>query len=87
MSRCVLLLALLLAACAAPAPQTETITVHIPVPVPCVDTAPDRPALVTGVELRAMSDYQLVLALHRDRLMRILYESELEATLTACAAR
>ena len=53
-----------------------------PVPVPCVDTAPDRPALVTGVELRAMSDYQLVLALHRDRLMRILYESEFEATLT-----
>lgn len=87
MSRCMLLLALLLAGCAAPAPQTETITVRIPVPVPCVDTAPDRPALVTGAELRAMSDYQLVLALHRDRLMRILYESELEATLTACAAR
>lgn len=82
-----LVLLALLAGCAAPAPRTETITVHVPVPVPCVDVLPDRPALVTDAELRAMSDYQLPLALWRDRLMRQGYESELEATLTACAVR
>lgn len=85
--RAALLLVLLLAACTAPAPRTETVTVHVPVPVPCVDVVPARPPLVTDAELRAMSDYQLPLALWRDRLMRIAYESELEATLTACAFR
>lgn len=82
-----LLVGVLLAGCAVPSPRTETITVHVPVAVPCIDAVPTRPALVTDAELRAMSDYQLPLALWRDRLMRQGYESELEATLTACAVR
>ncbi len=87
MTRASLVLIVLLAGCAAPAPRVETVTVHVPVPVPCVDVLPARPALVTDAELRAMSDYQLPLALWRDRLMRSAYEAELEATLIACAVR
>jgi hypothetical protein len=61
--------------------------VSIPVPVPCIAEGekPVRPHLVSELELDAMSDYQFVLALSRDRIQRIAYVGELEAAVDACA--
>lgn len=54
------------------------------VAIACVDDLPPKPALVTDPDLRAMTDYQIVLALWRDRLQRAGYELQLEAALLAC---
>lgn len=73
---------LLLAGCATAPALPER--VEVPVPVPCVAEVPARPDLVTDAQLRAMTDYQIILALARDRLQRRQYEAELEAALSAC---
>lgn len=70
-----------LAACSTVPPEA----VHLPIPVSCVREVPRPPALATDAELRAMNDYQLPLALWRDRLQRLSYEHELEAVLQACS--
>lgn len=70
-----------LAACGTAPPAA----VDVPIPVSCVSEAPRAPALVTDAELRAMNEYQLPLALWRDRLQRKGYERELEAVLIACS--
>jgi len=74
------------AGCCSAGARDVAATVNVPVPVPCVQRAPDRPALASDADLDAMSDYQLVFALWRDRLQRIGYEAELEALVTACAS-
>jgi hypothetical protein len=73
---------LLLAGCASAPALPER--VEVPVAVPCVASVPARPDLVTDAALRAMTDFQLVLALWRDRLQRAQYEAELQAVLAAC---
>lgn len=78
-----MLLVGLLAACAGPGGPSSTV-VSVPVATRCVRDAPERPAFVQDDELQAMNDYQLVLALWRDRLVRIGYEAELEAVIAAC---
>lgn len=75
------LFGLLLAGCAT---SEKAITTAVPIAVRCVKEVPSRPALVTDDELQAMNDYQMVLALWRDRLLRIGYEAELEAVIQAC---
>lgn len=54
-------------------------------PVPCVSSMPERPSLADDAELRAMSDYQLPLALYRDRLAARAYIAELEAVTVGCS--
>ena len=76
---------LLLAGCATAPALPER--VEVPVPVPCVSAMPVRPDLVTDANLRAMTDYQLVLALWRDRMQRRQYEAEVEAVIAACRFR
>lgn len=78
-----ILLAGLLAGCATSGGPSSTV-VSVPVATRCVKEVPARPAFVEDDELRAMSDYQIVLALWRDRLLRIGYEAELEAVIAAC---
>ena len=58
--------------------------VKIPVAVPCVDQLPQAPTLRTDAELKALPDYQAVLALIQDRIKREIYESQLEAVLKGC---
>jgi hypothetical protein len=81
--RLALVAAIALSGCCAPAHRPLE-RIEVPVSVPCVAEAPGRPALVSDDDLRAMSDYSLVLALFRDRRMRQGYEGELEALLAAC---
>jgi hypothetical protein len=61
-------------------------TVDRPVPVPCIAERPVKPNFVTDDELKAMTDYQLTLALYRDRVQRLGYEAEIEAVLLGCLA-
>ena len=81
MKRLAIAAAAALAGCTTAPPAT----VDVPIPVSCVREAPRPPALVTDAELRAMNEYQLPLALWRDRLQRKGYEGELEAVLSACS--
>lgn len=73
------LLALALTGCAS-APQV----VRVPVPVPCVVELPAAPAITPDSELRAMSDYRLILTVARERLVLIGYSAELRASASAC---
>jgi uncharacterized lipoprotein YajG len=77
-----LLAVLLLAGCG-----TTTQVVRVPVPVPCVVELPAVPTISTDAELRAMSDYQLVLAIARERLQLLGYSDELRAAADACGSR
>lgn len=70
---------LLLTGCAA-GPQL----VQVPVPVRCVETAPVRPALVTDSDLKAMTDYQMALALRQFHIVGSGYIAELEAAVSGC---
>jgi len=74
-----LLLALLLAGCG-----TTTQVVRVPVPVPCVVDLPAAPQISTDLELRAMSDYRLVLTIARERLQLLGYSGELRAAAEGC---
>lgn len=74
------LLGCMLAACASAVPH-----VSIPIAVPCIKEKPTAPAFVTDAELRAMSDYQLGLALYRYRLQAGGYIGELEAVIDGCS--
>jgi hypothetical protein len=76
----VLILLALLAGCATPAPTV----VRVPVPVPCVVDLPAEPAIASDLELRAMSDYRLVLVIARERLQLLGYSAELRATVSGC---
>jgi hypothetical protein len=78
----VLILLALLAGCATPAPTV----VRVQVPVPCVVDLPAEPALASDLELRAMSDYRLVLVIARERLQLLGYSSEVRAAAEACRA-
>jgi hypothetical protein len=81
MKRLVLISAVLLAGCETMPVKT---VVDVPVAVACVDEKPAKPNLVSDDELRAMNDYQLVLALWRDRIQRSDYESKLEVVVDGC---
>jgi hypothetical protein len=74
-----LLAVLLLAGCG-----TTTQVVRVPVPVPCVVELPAAPTISTDAELRAMSDYRLVLAIARERLQLLGYSGELRAAAETC---
>jgi hypothetical protein len=74
-----LLAVLLLAGCG-----TTTQVVRVPVPVPCVVELPAAPQISTDLELRAMSDYRLVLTIARERLQLLGYSGELRAAAEGC---
>lgn len=77
-----LILLALLTGCATPAPTV----VRVPVPVPCNVDLPAEPAIVTDAELRAMSDYRLVLTIARERLVLLGYSGEVRAAAEGCRA-
>lgn len=58
--------------------------VRVPVPVPCVVDLPAEPRIATDLELRAMSDYRLVLVIARERLQLLGYSGELRAAAAGC---
>jgi hypothetical protein len=74
-----LILLALLAGCG-----TTTQVVRVPVPVPCVVDLPAEPRISTDSELRAMSDYRLVLTIARERLQLLGYSGELRAAAEGC---
>jgi len=78
-----LLAASLVTGCAAVEPSV----VRVPVPVPCVVELPSMPTISTDAELRAMSDYRLVLVIARERLQLIGYSAEVRASAAACVER
>jgi hypothetical protein len=78
----VLILLALLVGCATPAPTV----VRVPVPVPCVVELPAEPAIASDLELRAMSDYRLVLVIARERLQLLGYAAELRGAAVGCSA-
>jgi hypothetical protein len=65
---------------------TTTQVVRVPVPVPCVVELPAEPRISTDGELRAMSDYRLVLVIARERLQLISHVGEVRAAAAGCAA-
>lgn len=58
--------------------------VRVPVPVPCVVDLPAEPRISTDAELRAMSDYRLVLVIARERLELLGYSAEMRAAAEGC---
>lgn len=78
-----LLLAASLAACAAQ-PTHELQVVDKAVAVSCVQNPPANPRFSTDSELKAMTDYAVVITLLAERVQREIYQSELEAALQAC---
>lgn len=79
----VLILLALLTGCATPTPTV----VRVPVTVPCVVDLPADPRISTDLELRAMSDYRLILVIARERLQLIGYSAEIRAAAEGCSAR
>lgn len=77
-----LLVALLLAGCG-----TTAQVIRVPVPVPCVVDLPAAPQISTDAELRAMSDYRLVLAIARERLQLLGYSAEVRAAAEGCVPK
>lgn len=77
---CSLFVAMLLTGCATP----PAAVVRVPVPVPCVVELPPSPAISSDAELRAMSDYRLVLVIARERLQLLGYSAEVRAAAEAC---
>ena len=75
----VLILLALLAGCG-----TTTQVVRVPVPVPCVVDLPAELRISTDLELRAMSDYRLVLTIARERLQLLSYSGEVRAAAEGC---
>jgi hypothetical protein len=73
--------AVMVAGCATSPPTV----VRVPVPVPCVVDLPAEPAIASDLELRAMSDYRLVLVIARERLQLLGYAGELRAATEACS--
>jgi hypothetical protein len=65
-------------------PEVKTVTVSVPVPVSCVTQNVDRPVLFSDQQMKAMPEDKFVLALWVDRLLRIDYETKLEAVMQAC---
>ncbi len=82
----VLLLAASLTACAAqPARDVQAVqVVDKAVAVSCVQNPPPSPRFRTDSELKAMTDYDVVITLLAERIQREIYQSELEAALVAC---
>lgn len=58
--------------------------VQVPVLVPCVVDLPAEPRISTDLELRAMSDYRLILVIARERLQLIGYSAEVRAAAEGC---
>ena len=76
------------AACAVMASGCATQhSIRVPVPVPCVVDLPAVPQISTDAELRAMSDYRLVLAIARERLQLLGYSAEVRAAAEGCAPK
>lgn len=71
-----------LTGCAHQEPLREVL---VPVPVPCIAKEPIEPELVTDDQLRKMTDYQVPLALWRDRKQRKAYIGELKAAVSGCS--
>ena len=80
MVRLILPAVLLLAGCSTPAPTV----IRVPVPVPCVVELPAEPRISTDAELRAMSDYRLILVIARERLHLLGYAGEIRAAAEGC---
>lgn len=58
--------------------------IKVPVPVPCSIVAPGRPNLASDLDLLAMGDRDLVLAIGRDRERLLEYARRLEAAVEGC---
>ncbi len=93
MRAAVVLAAALLTACAAPRPVVtapvvvrEAQVVERPVPVPCVaaDQVPAAPRVLSAAELRALPDFEAVIALEQQRRALIEYHDKAAAVLAAC---
>jgi hypothetical protein len=52
--------------------------------VPCVDQLPTKPKLHTDAEIKAMPEYDAVIALLMDRIDSAVYVEQLEAVLEGC---
>jgi hypothetical protein len=52
--------------------------------VPCVDQLPTKPKLHTDAEIKAMPEYDAVIALLMDRIDSAVYVEQLEAVLANC---
>lgn len=77
---------ILLTSCASkptqpPMPPKEVLKV---VTEKCVTVSPDMPKLHTSKELKAMSEYAFITAIHADRLALDIYAKKLSALVDAC---
>lgn len=75
---------LLLASCASQFVKPQIVEVAVPVSVPCFESMPTKPDFISNEELLKLNGGNFVYALGADRLARMSYERELEATLTGC---
>ena len=55
-----------------------------PISTPCVESVPEKPILKSDKELKALSDYALVITVIAERYRLIMWGDELEAVLSGC---
>lgn len=63
---------------------TAPSVVLTPISTPCVEAVPEKPLLKSDKELKALSDYALVITVIAERYRLILWGDELEAVLSGC---
>lgn len=81
----IILIMLSIAGCAGqPSAIHDVQTVKVPVSVKCAPDIPAKPSLHTDAEIKAMGDYEAAVTLLRDRILREIYENNLEAALEGC---
>lgn len=82
-----LLLIVFMAGCQTPAkipPAPKIVEVKIAYPVPCVEAMPDKPFVHDDFDLLALSDYDFVQAIHKDRLILDDYARKQDVLLRQC---
>lgn len=85
MKRIVLLVSTIcLAGCESLPVAPQVTEVKIPVQVKCLGDVPKKPKLITDAELLQLDYAQFVMALHKDRLERDIYEIQLEIAIAGC---
>ena len=82
-----LLLMIIVTGCQTPAripPAPKIVEVKTAYPVPCVESIPDKPFVHDDFDLLALSDYDFVQAIHKDRLILDDYSRKQDILLKAC---
>lgn len=64
--------------------QKQPQVILTPVQTPCVETVPQKPAIKSDAELKALGDYELVITALAERYRLILWGDELSAVLEGC---